>query len=357
MNRESLVRRLPELAFAVLFGGGLVLGGGAALAGIPRFFEATLPGMAAQADAQPVHDVVRFALPPKFLKTSFDDRAPQVLYPVTASPLADWLTQAIEAARSGPPPALRGVHEMAPVHTRGSSNGLPLRYLRPVIAICIDDLGEDLAGTDKAMALPQSVALSFLPYADTTPFLAEAAARKGHLVLAHVPMEALGPHNPGPMALKHGMDADEIARRLGWHLARVPGIVGMNNHEGSRFTADPRALVPVMATLRARHLFFFDSRTGPDSQAMAAAQAAGVMTAARDVFLDDDQSPAAVAAQLELLAREAKRTGIAIAIGHPHDVTLALLKKWLAEDHGVTLVPLDEAIRLKSQGGISVATR
>jgi hypothetical protein len=226
-----------------------------------------------------------------------------------------------------------------------------------VIAICIDDLGEDLAGTDKAMALPQSVALSFLPFADTTPFLAEAAARKGHLVLAHVPMEALGPQNPGPMALKHGMDADEIARRLGWHLARVPGLVGINNHEGSRFTADPRALIPVMATLRARHLFFFDSRTGPESQAMAAAQAAGVMTAARDVFLDDDQSPAAVAMQLELLAREAKRTGVAIAIGHPHDVTLSLLKKWLAEDHGVTLVPLDEAIRLKSQGGITVATR
>ena len=345
MSRESLVRRLPELAFAVLFAGGLILGGSAALAGIPRLLD-VLPGMAAQAEPTPAHDVVRFALPPKFLTAAFDSgHPPQVLYPVRASPLPDWLTQAIGEARSGPPPALRGVHEVAPVRAR------------PVIAICIDDLGEDLAGTDKAMALPQSVALSFLPYADTTPFLAEAAARKGHLVLAHVPMEALGPQNPGPMALKHGMDADEIARRLGWHLARVPGLVGINNHEGSRFTADPRALVPVMATLRVRHLFFLDSRTGPDSQAMAAAQAAGVMTAARDIFLDDDQNPAAVVAQLELLAREAKRSGVAIAIGHPHDVTLTLLKRWLAEDHGVMLVPLDEAIRLKSQGGITVATR
>jgi len=345
MSRESLVRRLPELAFAVLFGGGLILGGGAALAGIPDLFGIALPGMSAQAGVEPTHEVVRLALPAKFLTSDENGHAPQVLYPLRASPFPDWLTQAIGEVRSGPPAALRCVHELAPVRAR------------PVIAICIDDLGEDLAGTDKAMALPESVAMSFLPYAETTPFLAEAAARKGHLVLAHVPMEALGPHNPGPMALKHGMDANEIARRLGWHLARVPGIVGINNHEGSRFTADPQALVPVMATLRARHLFFFDSRTGPDSQAMAAAEAAGVMTAARDVFLDDDQSPAAVAAQLELLAREAKRTGVAIAIGHPHDVTLTLLKKWLAEDHGVALVPLDEAIRLKSQGGIIVATR
>src|SRR6201996_7476061 len=179
MSRESLVRRLPELAFAVLFGGGLILGGGAALAGIPRLLD-VLPGIAAQAGAEPARDVVRFALPAQFLNVDDSGHAPHVLYPVRASPLPHWLTQAIGEVRSGPPPALRGVHEVAPVRAR------------PVIAICIDDLGEDLAGTDKAMALPQNVALSFLPFADSTPFLAEAAARKGHLVLAHVPMEALG---------------------------------------------------------------------------------------------------------------------------------------------------------------------
>jgi hypothetical protein len=137
----------------------------------------------------------------------------------------------------------------------------------------------------------------------------------------------------------------------------VPGLVGINNHEGSRFTADRDALAPVMATLRARHLFFFDSRTGPESQVGAAAAAAGVMTAGRDIFLDDDQSAASVSAALEMLAREAKRTGVAIAIGHPHDVTLKLLAAWLAKDHGVTLVPLDEAIRLKAGRATALAAR
>jgi polysaccharide deacetylase 2 family uncharacterized protein YibQ len=230
-----------------------------------------------------------------------------------------------------------------------------------VIAICIDDLGEDLAGTDKAMALPKQVALSFLPFAETTPFLAEAANRKGHLVLAHVPMQPLGGKDPGPMGLKPGMPADEIARRLGWNLARVPGLVGINNHEGSRFTADAAGLAPVMASLKARHLFFLDSRTGPQSGVAAAARTAGVMTASRDIFLDDDPSPAAVSAALDMLAQQAKRSGVAIAIGHPHDVTLKLLKTWLAQDHGVTLVPLDEAIRLKAgraaSDGITMASR
>jgi polysaccharide deacetylase 2 family uncharacterized protein YibQ len=336
MDRESLIARLPEIAFAVLFGAGLVLGGSATLAGIPKFIDAAVPGMAAQAAAPDglAHGVAHFAVPQGFSESRY---TPQVLYPVTQSVLPEWLSQAMGEMRSGPPPALRGA--------------------KPVIAICIDDLGEDLAGTDRAMALPQAVALSFLPYAETTPFLAEAAGRRGHLVLAHVPMQALGREDPGPMALKTGMAPDEIARRLGWNLARVPGLVGINNHEGSRFTADAAALSPVMATLRARHLFFFDSRTGPSSAVTAAARATGVMTAGRDIFLDDDQSPAAVSAQLEMLAREAKRTGVAIAIGHPHDTTLRLLSAWLARDHGVTLVPLDEAIRLKAGRDTAIAAR
>ena len=41
--------------------------------------------------------------------------------------------------------------------------------------------------------------------------------------------------------------------------------------------------------------------------------------------------------------------GGAIAIGHPHDLTLRLVAAWLAQNHGVTLEPLSEAIRLKTE--------
>ena len=333
MSRESLIRRLPELAFALLFCGGLALGGDAALAGIPRLLDAVTPDMAAQAGVSGVRDTARFSIPDGFAQSRF---SPQVLYPVVANPKPDWLLEAMAATVLQP---------QIPSTTR------------PVIAICIDDLGEDLAGTEKAMALPKEVALSFLPFADATPFLAQRAAKRDHLVLAHVPMQALNGKDPGAMGLKPGMAADEIARRLGWNLARVPGLVGINNHEGSRFTADAAALAPVMATLRARHLFFFDSRTGPQSAVAAAARAAGVRTAARDVFLDDDPRAPAISAELEMLARQAKRNGVAIAIGHPHDVTLRLLAQWLAQDHGVTLVPLDEAIRLKAEREITLSSR
>jgi hypothetical protein len=328
---------MAELAFVLLLVSSLAMGGGAALADIPQWLEAMTPAQKPEAGpAQaglPGPGVARFAIPDGFAASR---TTPQVLYPVPVPPKPAWALKVM--------PSLRGETSTAP-------------ETKPVIAICIDDLGQDLAGTDKAMALPRDVAVSFLPFADTTPFLAEAAQRGGHLVLAHVPMQALNGTDPGPMALKPGMAAAEIASRLGWNLARVPGLVGINNHEGSLFTADAKNLAPVMAMLRARRLFFFDSRTSAESAAVEAARGAGVMTAARDVFLDDDPQPQAVRAQLDRLEGEARRNGVAIAIGHPHDVTLQLLAKWLAEDHGVTLVPLDEAIRRKAERVTALAAR
>jgi hypothetical protein len=123
MSRESLIRRLPEIAFALLFCGGLMLGGDAALAGLPRLVDAMTPDMAAQANVKTgaSRNVARFAIPDGFAQSRF---APQLLYPVTTRPKPDWLVEAMRT--SSPVPAARG---------------------RPVIAICIDDLGEDLAGT------------------------------------------------------------------------------------------------------------------------------------------------------------------------------------------------------------------
>jgi len=329
MERESLIRRVCDAAFVALLAGGVATGGGAALAGLPKFLDAALPGMAAMAAPDPGVQVARFSLPDGFAQSRY---APQVLYPVIGNPFPDWLKNPAAAA-----PPLRPV---AP----------------PVMAIVIDDLGADLAGTDRAMMLPKEVALSFLPYPETTPFLAEAAARRGHMILAHVPMQAFaGTH--APIALRPDMTADEITRRLDWNLSRVPGIVGMNNHEGSRFTTDAPALTPVMARLKAKGLFFFDSRTSPRSAAERVAVDMGVMSAGRDIFLDDVPGEEEVIRQLQALVREAKRTGVAIAIGHPRDATLTQLKKFLSEDHGVKLVPLDEAMRLKKLRWKTLAIR
>jgi polysaccharide deacetylase 2 family uncharacterized protein YibQ len=259
---------------------------------------------------------------------------PQVLFPAAGHAMPAWLRLRLAAGTAqplSPEPIVSG----------------------PVMAICIDDLGEDLAGTDKAIALPRNVTLSFLPFAESTPFLAREAERKGHQVLAHVPMEAIAKTDPGPMSLTVG--SPDIAARIAWNIDHVPGLSGINNHEGSKFSTDAASLVPVMETLAARHLFYFDSRTIAGSQGIRVAHMFGVMSGGRDIFLDDTISEAEVRQQLADLLTEARRTGVALAIGHPHDVTLNILAAWLAQDHGVRLVPVSEAIRLKTEHAAVIA--
>jgi len=221
---------------------------------------------------------------------------------------------------------------------------------RPMIAIVVDDLGADVEGTRRAMALPKEVTLAYLPYPERTPELSHDAFCAGHEVILHMPMEPKGNFDPGPNALRVELPKEEVQRRLLWGLSRVPEADGVNNHEGSWFTSDHKALIPVMQVLAEKKLFFLDSRTTTQSKGVKLAREAGVPVAGRDVFIDDDVSSAAIARQLGQIEHLARNRGLAIAIGHPHHQTLAALEAWIpaVEKQGYVLVPLSEAIKARS---------
>jgi polysaccharide deacetylase 2 family uncharacterized protein YibQ len=178
----------------------------------------------------------------------------------------------------------------------------------------------------------------------------EAAHRAGHELLLHVPMEPIDHRaDPGPHALYVSMPPEEILAQLRWGLDRFTGFVGINNHMGSRFTANGRGMAVVMAELRRRGLLFLDSRTTADSGGIRQAVADDVPRAARDVFLDDDLRPTAVAGQLARVEQVARRDGSAIAIGHAHDATIAALRTWLPtlRRKGFALVPLTAVVQYR----------
>jgi polysaccharide deacetylase 2 family uncharacterized protein YibQ len=161
-------------------------------------------------------------------------------------------------------------------------------------------------------------------------------------------MEAVDRHaDPGPHGLFTALSREENLARLRWGLGRAAGFVGINNHMGSKFTADAHSMMPIMEELRARGLVFLDSRTSPSSAGIRLAVAYGVPHAARDVFLDDDQTPAAIAKQLARLEQVARQHGSGIAIGHPHDTTIAALKAWLPllGEKGFALVPVSVVVQ------------
>jgi polysaccharide deacetylase 2 family uncharacterized protein YibQ len=219
---------------------------------------------------------------------------------------------------------------------------------RPLVAIVFDDLGLDRGRTAEAIRLRGPLTMSFMTYANDLGEQTEAARRAGHELFLHVPMEAVDRHaDPGPRGLFTALSAEENLARLRWGLGRVAGFVGINNHMGSKFTADAHSMIPVMEELRARGLLFLDSRTSPASAGIRLAVAYGVPHAARDVFLDDNETPAAIAKQLARIEQIAWQHGCAIAIGHPHDTTIAALKAWLPllGEKGFALVPVSAVVR------------
>ena len=252
-----------------------------------------------------------------------------------------------------PPKPLIATGKDAPLWLKNAA-AVPAELNGPMVAIVIDDLGIDKKRTERVIGLKQPLTLSFLPYATELPRQTESARKAGHELMVHVPMEPLGAKNdPGPGGLKAAGGPEATLKQLRWDLSRFDAYVGINNHMGSKFTADKTAMTPVIAELKARGLLFLDSRTIGDTTGASLAQTLGVPNASRDVFLDNEPNAAAIGARLNELEAVARRTGMAIAIGHPHDVTIDALNIWLATlaSKGLVQVPLTAIVRQRIEKG------
>jgi uncharacterized protein len=212
---------------------------------------------------------------------------------------------------------------VARVHTPTNQDGIKSG---PKLAIILDDMGYDRSAADAAFALQFPITLSVIPHLPHSAEVAEEAYRRGDQVLLHLPMEAeAGETKAEPIELRVGMKADQVERDLDSMLETVPHAAGVNNHQGSRATADAKLMGELMPALRRRGLFFVDSRTTAATVAYDAAERAGVRSASRKVFLDDTANRDVILSQIDLAARDATRDGFAIAIGHPHPATIAAL--------------------------------
>lgn len=219
---------------------------------------------------------------------------------------------------------------------------------RPVIAIIIDDVGENLRYGERAVELPGPLAYSFLPYMDYVRPLAIMAHKRHKEVMLHLPMQAVDGRDIGPGGLTLDMTRRELIQTVRDDLDAVPYVEGINNHMGSLLTQSPGTMQWLMRAIGKRgDLFFIDSRTTDMTVAQQVANENRVPTLSRDVFLDDDLTTRAIAHQFQRLLAVARRQGWALAIGHPHPATLAYLEKRLPRlgGDGVDLVPVSYLIR------------
>jgi polysaccharide deacetylase 2 family uncharacterized protein YibQ len=252
--------------------------------------------------------------------------------------------------RAAPPPAPPPLPQRGaqPQGTAPPAQAPTQRHLGalPRLAIIIDDCGQ-WPGVERALlALPIPITASIMPDAPYTREIEHAAASSRQGVMLHLPMEPRAALPPAQGEITTAMTDGAIDAQVRADLARVPLALGVNNHEGSKATADSRVMRDVAAVLSAEGKYFVDSRTTAATVAATETTAAAVPTISRDVFLDDDPTLAAVKGQLERAAAIAKQRGVAVAIGHPKAATLDALRAEIPiiERDGVTFVLVQQLV-------------
>ncbi|WP_238582312.1 divergent polysaccharide deacetylase family protein [Cellvibrio sp. OA-2007] len=195
------------------------------------------------------------------------------------------------------------------------------------LAIIIDDIGYNLTLGKRTADLSGDFTLAVLPFTPHGIELAERAHRSGKEIMLHAPMSNQHNYPLGRGGLTSGMQRGEFLAVLRQNLANIPHIKGLNNHMGSQLTEQAEPMSWLMEELQQRQLYFVDSRTSAQTQALAMAEKIHLPSRKRDVFLDDERTTSNIKYQLIRALKLAQQHGSAIAIGHPYPETLHELEQ------------------------------
>ena len=218
------------------------------------------------------------------------------------------------------------------------------RRSRPKLAIIIDDVSHR-SQLNKIKATGLRLTPSIFPPSMLSRTSHRLAAGLQHYMI-HLPMESgSAQFNAQSKTLLTTFSKAEIEARVKELRALFPRARYINNHTGSVFTDDHDAMQTLYVALRKEGFVFVDSRTIASTKVPQIAEAYGDAYMARDVFIDNDQTVPSIHRQLEKAVNIAKKKGYAIAIGHPHPITLKALSSAGEIFQGVELVYIDALYR------------
>lgn len=216
------------------------------------------------------------------------------------------------------------------------------------MAIVIDDFGYNREPITAFANINRPLTFAVLPY---RPFSNEAAAKgisSGHQVILHLPMEPLAQGEQSEkITITTNLKEEEISDITQKAIAQIPGLIGVNNHQGSRATADRRVMKAVLKEIKDRNLFFLDSRTNSQSIAAEMAQQMGIKTGGNELFLDNTDDVNAVKGKLRTAQDMAIRHGSVTVIGHARMNTATAVSEMIPEleASGIQLVFVSQLLK------------
>jgi uncharacterized protein len=220
---------------------------------------------------------------------------------------------------------------------------------KPKIAIVVTGLGISANGTADALTkLPGAVSLAFAPYGVDIEKQVQRARGDGHEVLVQVPMEPFDyPDNdPGPHTLRTNEQVADNLERLRWVMSRFSGHIGIMPYMGAKFTADSKALQPVLKEVAERGLIFLDDGSSARSLVLDLAGRANLEAGRADLLLDGQPRAEAIDRELERLERLARDKGVALGTVSAMPLSVERLARWARglEARGIALVPASAAL-------------
>lgn len=223
------------------------------------------------------------------------------------------------------------------------------------VVLIVGGIGISQSGSQDAVRkLPAAVNLAFAPYGNSLARWMQEARRNGHEILLQVPMEPFDypANNPGPHTLKTGVAADENLANLHWAMSRITSYVGVVNFLGGKLLADPAAAAPLFEEIASRGLLFVDDGSMANTASAELAARARLPFARADIRIDAVRTRRDIAARLEELAKEAKRTGLAIGVASAFPESIDLIAQFARDAGrlGIEITPVSAIVSDPERG-------
>lgn len=216
------------------------------------------------------------------------------------------------------------------------------------LAVIVDDCGYDMSSVRTLLNTGLPLNFAVLPYKPYSSDVLEMIKSDGRVAMLHLPMEPMdrSAMSEGSSTICTDMSKDKILELTRKAINSLPGVSGVNNHQGSKATADSATMTTVLQELRNQDLFFVDSRTSSKSVARDKAVAMGVPTARNDIFLDNSSDVQAIRKQIYKAMDIAEKNGSAIAICHARPNTAKAWSMYAEEikNTGIKLVPITDLL-------------
>lgn len=201
-----------------------------------------------------------------------------------------------------------------------------LRDSKPKIVIIIDDI-LNIKQLNDIKSIDLKLTPSIFPNNNINMI---NATNKLDFFMIHLPLEAKK-YTDELDTIKIGDSIGRIRKKIQSIKSSMPSVKYINNHTGSKFTANKKSVETLLSVLDDNEIKFVDSRTTPDTKLNEIAKEQNRLILHRDIFIDNSLELNALNKQIAEGVKIAKKRGYAILIAHPHKETLHALK--LAKDN------------------------